>query len=151
LHSDFETWHIEDGMPRMRAVSCVIALTANYEFNGPLLVMPGSHERYVPCVGETPADHYKHSLRKQEYGIPEPQALMKLAEEYGIQSITGEAGSVMFFDCNLMHGSNSNITPYPRINAFFVYNSIENQLELPHGNLSPRPNHIAARNYCTEL
>ena len=23
-HSDFETWHIEDGMPRMRALSCSI-------------------------------------------------------------------------------------------------------------------------------
>ena len=29
-HSDFETWHAEDGMPSMRAVSCSIALTENY-------------------------------------------------------------------------------------------------------------------------
>src|SRR5690606_35281076 len=36
-HSDFETWHAEDGMPRMRAVSCTISLTPNHEFNGPLM------------------------------------------------------------------------------------------------------------------
>ena len=28
-HSDFETWHVEDGMPRMRALSCSILLTDN--------------------------------------------------------------------------------------------------------------------------
>ncbi|NYT64736.1 phytanoyl-CoA dioxygenase family protein [Alcaligenaceae bacterium] len=26
-HSDFETWHVEDGMPRMRALSCSVLLT----------------------------------------------------------------------------------------------------------------------------
>ena len=41
-HSDFETWHAEDGMPKLRAVSCSIALTDNYPFNGGLMVMPGS-------------------------------------------------------------------------------------------------------------
>ena len=53
-HSDFETWHAEDGMPRMRAVSISISLTDNYSFNGPLMIMPGSHKTYVSCVGETP-------------------------------------------------------------------------------------------------
>ena len=71
-HSDFETWHVEDGMPRMRAVSCVVLLTENNEHNGPLLLMPGSHTHYISCVGETPDDHYKQSLKKQEYGIADP-------------------------------------------------------------------------------
>src|SRR5690606_29134299 len=41
-HSDLETWHIEDGMPRMRAVSVSINLSASHEFNGPLMLVPGS-------------------------------------------------------------------------------------------------------------
>lgn len=53
-HSDFETWHIEDGMPRMRCVSVSISLTLSTEFNGPLMLAPGSHRIYVRCVGETP-------------------------------------------------------------------------------------------------
>lgn len=28
-HSDFETWHVEDGMPRLRALSISITLTEN--------------------------------------------------------------------------------------------------------------------------
>src|SRR5690606_35110836 len=41
-HSDFETWHVEDGMPRMRALSMSITLTENYPHNGPLMLIPGS-------------------------------------------------------------------------------------------------------------
>src|SRR5699024_11053721 len=65
-HSDFETWHIEDGMPRMRAISVSIALSDNYTFNGPLMLIPGSHNYYVTCVGETPDENYKESLIKQK-------------------------------------------------------------------------------------
>ena len=144
-HSDFETWHIEDGMPRMRALSCSIALTDNNEFNGPLMVIPGSHKQYISCVGETPENHYKKSLRKQEYGVPDKALLTELVQQHGIVAPKGKAGSVIFFECNLMHGSNSNITPYPRTNAFFVYNSIENALVSPYGAVKPRPEHIAAR------
>ncbi|RUP34312.1 MAG: hypothetical protein EKK51_02755 [Mycolicibacterium sp.] len=31
-HSDFETWHAEDGMADIRAVSCSITLTRNYPY-----------------------------------------------------------------------------------------------------------------------
>jgi ectoine hydroxylase len=44
-----------------------------------------------------------------------------------------------------MHGSNGNITPYPRSNVFFVYNSIENRLQDPFCGLKPRPEYIATR------
>lgn len=146
-HSDFETWHVEDGMPRMRAVSCVILLTESNEFNGPLMFMPGSHAHYISCAGETPEDetpedHCKQFLRKQAY---DPAALSFLAERGGIQSVKGPAGSVVFFDCNTMHGSGSNTSPDPRANLFFVYNSVENTLEGPRGGLKPRPEFIATR------
>jgi ectoine hydroxylase len=144
-HSDFETWHVEDGMPRMRALSVSISLTENYDFNGPLMVMPGSHNVFVSCVGQTPEDHYKESLRKQEYGVPDHDSLKRLADKGGIVAPTGPAGSAVFFDCNTMHGSNSNITPYPRSNVFFVYNSVENALQEPFCGLTPRPEHVATR------
>lgn len=144
-HSDFETWHVEDGMPRMRAVSCVVLLTENNEFNAPLMLVPGSHMHYIACVGQTPQDHYKKSLRKQEFGVPDPTSLGFLIERGGLQSAKGPAGSVLFFDCNLMHGSNSNISPFPRSNLFCVYNSVENHLEAPQHGLRPRPEFMAAR------
>jgi ectoine hydroxylase len=150
-HSDFETWHVEDGVPHMRMVSCSISLTPNTEHNGPLMLMPGSHQRFVSCVGETPANHYKASLKRQEVGVPDDASLTQLAHECGITSPKGPAGSVTFFDCNTMHGSNSNITPMPRSNVFVVYNSVENTPLAPFCGLAPRPNFIAEREEFTPL
>ncbi|QGQ25199.1 ectoine hydroxylase [Gimesia benthica] len=147
-HSDFETWHVEDGMPRMRAVSCSLLLTDNYEFNAPLMLMPGSHRKYVSCVGETPEDHYLTSLQKQELGIPDKDSLRELVDEHGIVQGEGPAGTLVLFDCNTMHGSNGNITPFPRSNLFFVYNSVWNQLDEPFGQKKYRPEFIASRKYC---
>ena len=146
-HSDFETWHSEDGMPNMHAVSCSISLTKNYEFNGPLMVIPGSHKEFVSCSGKTPDEHYKQSLKRQEIGTPDKKILEQMVEKNKIVSAKGDAGSVIIFDCNIMHGSNGNITPYPRSNVFFVYNSIHNKLVEPFCGLNPRPDYIAEREF----
>lgn len=144
-HSDFETWHVEDGMPRMRALSCSILLTDNNACNGPLMLVPGSHQQFISCQGVTPDDHYKKSLKKQEYGVPDSLSLQLLVEQGGIEPMIAKAGSVVFFDCNTMHGSAGNISPWPRANVFMVYNSVENVLGDPKYGLKPRPEHIATR------
>jgi ectoine hydroxylase len=144
-HSDFETWHVEDGMPRMRALSMSISLTENFACNGPLMLIPGSHKRYVMCEGQTPENHYLVSLKKQEYGVPSEACLTTLAAQGGIVSAIGEPGSVIVFDCNVMHGSNGNITPLPRSNIFFVYNALSNQVVNPFGTRAPRPEHLCTR------
>ncbi len=144
-HSDFETWHMEDGMPRMRALSASVLLTDNSSINGPLMLVTGSHRRYVRCAGETPINHFKQSLVAQRYGVPDPQALTQLAKEGEIVEATGPAGTVVFFDCNVMHGSTGNLSPFPRHNVFFVYNSVENRLRAPYCGLPPRPDFLGER------
>ncbi|UXC91465.1 ectoine hydroxylase [Sphingobium sp. RSMS] len=144
-HSDFETWHVEDGMPRMRALSMSVLLAENTPHNGPLMLVPGSHHSFLTCVGETPEDHYRTSLKRQEYGVPDEDSLAELAHQHGIVAPTGKPGSVVIFDCNIMHGSNGNITPFPRANAFLVYNAVSNRLVTPFGVDKPRPEFIAAR------
>jgi ectoine hydroxylase len=146
-HSDFETWHAEDGMPRPRALSVSILLTENHPYNGPVMVIPGSHRSYIRCMGWQPKNHYQQSLKKQEYGVPDPVSLEVLVNNGGIEAPTGPAGSVLFFECNLMHGSNGNITPYPRSNVFFVYNSVENACVEPFYAEERRPEYIAARSF----
>jgi ectoine hydroxylase len=146
-HSDFETWHAEDGMPRMRAVSISISLTDNHSFNGPLMIMPGSHKTYVSCVGETPDDNYKQSLVMQGAGTPDPDTLTRLANKHGIDVMTGKPGGATMFDCNCMHGSNGNITPFPRSNVFIVFNSVENTCVEPFAAPAPRPEFIGARDF----
>ncbi|MEH6389373.1 MULTISPECIES: ectoine hydroxylase [Pseudomonas] len=144
-HSDFETWHVEDGLPRMRTVSFSILLTDNHPFNGPLMLIPGSHKQYISCVGKTPENHYQRSLRKQELGVPDEGSLQELFQSKGVDMATGPAGSVVLFDCNTLHGSNSNITPSPRSNLFFVYNHVDNLPVEPFGKVPPRPDFVAER------
>ncbi|ESP96356.1 ectoine hydroxylase [Streptomyces sp. CHA1] len=146
-HSDFETWHAEDGLPRMRAVSVSIALTENYDTNGGLMIMPGSHRTYVGCNGVTPKDNYKRSLQMQDAGIPSDEVLTEFADRHGIKLFTGKAGSATWFDCNAMHGSGDNITPYPRSNVFIVFNSVENAAEEPFAAPVRRPEFIGARDF----
>ncbi|ARF54740.1 ectoine hydroxylase [Streptomyces gilvosporeus] len=146
-HSDFETWHSEDGLPRMRTVSVSIALTENYATNGGLMIMPGSHRTFLGCAGETPKDNYKKSLQMQDAGTPSDDALTKLAEAHGIKLFTGRAGSATWFDCNCMHGSGDNITPFPRSNVFIVFNSVENAAEEPFAAPVRRPDYIGARDF----
>ncbi|MFP3990464.1 ectoine hydroxylase [Streptomyces sp. E11-3] len=146
-HSDFETWHAEDGLPNMRTVSVSIALTRNYDTNGGLMIMPGSHRTFLGCAGATPKDNYKKSLQMQDAGTPSDEALTKLASEYGIRLFTGEAGSATWFDCNAMHGSGDNITPYPRSNFFLVFNSVENTAVEPFAAPIRRPEFIGARDF----
>jgi len=101
-HSDFETWHAEDGMLRMRAVTAQIFLSDVTPENGPLMLIPGSH---------------LHSSARA----------VELIERNGIVTATGPAGSMVLFDCNLLHGSNGNITPMPRTTLSIVYNSVDNR------------------------
>jgi len=144
-HSDFETWHVEDGMPRMRALSVSVFLTESHEFNGPLMLIPGSQETYIRCAGSTPENNYENSLRRQEYGVPTQEALEVLLEGKEIIAPKGPAGSVVFFDCNTMHGSNGNLSPTPRVNLFAVYNSVENAVVDPFCERLPRPEYLAER------
>ena len=144
-HSDFETWHVEDGMPSMRALSISITLTENDETNGSLMLIPCSHQKYVVCEGDTPEEHFKSSLKKQEYGVPDEASLSQLVDEGGIYTAKGKPGSMVVFDCNTMHGSNGNITPKPRSNIFIVYNALSNQVVEPFCNRLPRPEYICTR------
>ncbi|MCZ7461077.1 ectoine hydroxylase [Streptomyces sp. WMMC940] len=146
-HSDFETWHAEDGLPHMRTVSVSIALTENYDTNGGLMIMPGSHKTFLGCAGETPKDNYKKSLQMQDAGTPSDEALTAFADRHGIRLFTGRAGSATWFDCNAMHGSGDNITPYARSNVFIVFNSVENAAREPFAAPVPRPTFIGARDF----
>ncbi len=144
-HSDFETWHAEDGLAAPRTVSLSLALTDNYPFNGGLMVMPGSQHTFVSCTGSTPANHYKESLKEQEVGTPDRDTLRALAHRCGIDQFTGPAGSALLFDANMMHGSGNNITPFPRSNIFIVFNSVDNIPGAPFAAPTQRPGWVASR------
>ncbi|XP_078610463.1 ectoine dioxygenase-like [Branchiostoma floridae x Branchiostoma japonicum] len=144
-HSDFETWHVEDGMPRPRSLSCMVLMTRNLPQNGALMAIPGSHRHYISCAGPTPDNHWVTSIHKRYIGLPSHEALLQIMQEGGIHYCTGDEGSVLFFDCNLLHGSHTNFSPWDRMNLFLVYNSLHNKLVAPFGPPKPRPEHLGCR------
>lgn len=149
-HSDFETWHAEDGLPAMRTLSMSILLTDNTPANGPLLLVPGSHRWFLSCTEPTPADHFRSSLREQRVGIPDETHIASLARD-GISTAIGHAGTVVVFDSNTLHGSGNNISPWPRSNLFLVYNSTENLPNAPYCGRPPRPPFVAERHHLQAL
>ncbi|MAT50739.1 MAG: phytanoyl-CoA dioxygenase [Porticoccaceae bacterium] len=144
-HSDFETWHVEDGMPRMRALTAWIMLTENHPDNGPLMVMPGSHKHYISCTGRTGAENYRTSLKKQVLGVPSKETMKEVAQTHPVAGIYGKPGTLVIHECNLLHGSEDNSSPDPRTVLMFVYNSIENRPVSPYGGQKPRPHYLASR------
>jgi ectoine hydroxylase len=146
-HSDFETWHCEDGLPGCRCLTAWIMLTDNTQFNGPLYVIPGSHKKYVGCKGETPKDNYKQSLKKQEYGVPSKKAIEMLCKDHELVAVLGKAGTLVIHDGNTMHGSPDNISPYDRTNAFFVFNSVENKPVQPFGAKTTRADFLCLKDF----
>ncbi|MFI6934711.1 phytanoyl-CoA dioxygenase family protein [Streptomyces sp. NPDC050287] len=149
-HQDFYFWEHEDGMSEPRAVNVVIHLDAANEFNGPLMLIPGSHRETgisaegnpVEPDGEVQGWERTVSARLK-YRIGS-ETLRKLVDTHGITSIKGTAGCILFFDPRVVHGSVGNMTPYDRSLLIISYNSTENQLrEVPH----PRPEFLAGREY----
>ncbi|AZM57453.1 ectoine hydroxylase [Streptomyces sp. WAC 01529] len=148
-HSDFETWHSEDGMPAPRALSFSVALTDNLPFNGPLMIIPGSQRTFVPSVGQTPPGYHKLSLlgKNLPAGPADRAAVTALAERHGIRQFTGAAGSAVMFDCNCLHASGGNVSPFARTNLFVVYNSVDNPLTTPYAAPEARPGYLADRDF----
>lgn len=132
-HSDFETWHTEDGLPNCRCLTAWIMLTDNTEFNGPLFLIKGSHKKYISCKGFTPDDNYKNSLRNQMYGVPSANAIEQIMKTGELTGAFGKAGTLVIHDGNVLHGSCDNMSPYSRTNSFFVYNSTQNRPVKPFG------------------
>ena len=132
-------------MPVPRALSCVVYLMDTMPQNGALMVIPGSHMTFISCSGEAPENHWTESLRRQIYGMPDKKFVTSLANKYGIKYATGKAGTVLMFDCNLVHGSHSNISPWGRTSLFSVYNSVTNVVGPPIYASKPRPEHVCTR------
>lgn len=144
-HSDFETWHAEDGMPGMRALSATVLLTDEVSADGSLKFIPGSHRTFVACPGETPDTDHQRALRRQMAGKP-PSLFLDLLEEHGgVQELVAPAGSVVLMDCNLMHGAGKNTSDFLRANLFYVYNAVSNALGKPFAANAARPEFIATR------
>lgn len=160
-HQDFLYWHKEDNMPTVRVLSAVLFLQDVNDFNGPMLVIPGSHKKgminLMPHEKFRPRESTRNDIYQNKpswtstltadlkYKI-DKDILARLVEENNIFSVKSTAGFVLLFHGNLLHASAGNLSPWDRFSVFITYNSVENTL----GEVEkPRPEFIAHRDFRT--
>ena len=151
-HQDYVFWREEDGMPTARVTNVAVFLDEVNEFNGPLLLIPGSHREEVIEVegrSEIPAAYadsptwITNLTADLKYSLPR-EIVARLVKRHGIVAPKGPAGSVLIFHPNLVHGSVQNISPFERTIVCVTYNSIFNT---PPALEKMRPAFLSSRDF----
>ena len=121
-HQDFPPWHMIDGMSEPRCVMVSVFIDDCSAAKSPLLVVPGSHRHGL-------IDSKLHDDAKgQGYDLYhiDRATMERLADEGGIEALIGPAGSVCFIQCNVLHGSANNVSPWRRAIMYLIYNAVSN-------------------------
>lgn len=125
-HQDFSAWHRGDGLPEPRAIMVAVFLHDCTPANGPLLVIPGSHRSAMDEILAREKDVQGYADERVT-----TETLKALADRTGIQDLCGKAGTVAFIHPTLLHGSATNMTPWPRSILYFNYNACSNYPRAP--------------------
>ena len=135
-HQDYGTWKNDDWMPEARAMNVAIFLDDVNEFNGPLMFIPGSHQRSVLAAG--------HDTSTTSYPLwtIAPATITKLVERGGIVAPKGPPGSMILFHSCLVHASTSNLSPWNRVSVYLSLCAVSN-----HIRRFKRPEYIAHRDF----
>ena len=135
-HQDYSTYLVGDGMPANRLVNVLIFLDEVNEFNGPLMLVPGSHR------GEAIKNDVDDATTSYPIRALDNSRVASAVEVNGIVAPKGPAGSVIFANTNIIHGSASNVSPWDRVLISLTLNSVENK---HHG--SSRPEWVVMNNF----
>jgi ectoine hydroxylase len=121
-HQDYPTYKIDDLMPTTRAVNCMIFVDEVTEFNGPLMIVPGT-QKYKVKIGavDTSVTPYPHGR------YPDVDWIKPLMAGRGIVAPKGKPGSIIFMDLLTVHGSGPNMSPWHRSVMSLTLNSVENK------------------------
>ncbi|HEY3897781.1 MAG TPA: phytanoyl-CoA dioxygenase family protein [Chthoniobacter sp.] len=150
-HQDYLYWLKEDGMPTPNVLSAVVFLNTVDDFNGPLLLIPGSQKlgtidldvekKYSELDA---AESWKPTLTADlKYKISK-RTLTRALSTSGIVAAKGAPGFVVLFHGNTLHASAGNLSPVDRLSIFISYNPVANALR-PIEN--PRPTFISERDF----
>lgn len=151
-HQDYIFWLKEDGLPECQLVNISVFLDDVTEFNGPLMLIPGSHrEGVIDLVGDQGVpegydgapDWISNLTADLKYSI-DRNTLIRLVTAGGIQAPKGPAGSLLLFHPNAVHASVSNLSPFDRSMALVTYNRVDN---LPVEGGMKRPDFLAGRDF----
>ena len=135
-HQDYGTWKNDDLMPEARAMNVAIFLDGVNEFNGPLMLIPGSHK-----LGVIEADHDTSTTSYPLWTINH-DTIRKLVERGGIVAPKGPPGSMILFHSCLVHASTSNLSPWNRVSVYLSLCAVSNRIQR-----FKRPEYIAHRDF----
>jgi len=120
-HYDFATHHGEDGVPEPVALNLHVFLDDVNEFNGALWFLRGSHRHGpVPATLDTITTSYP-------LWVVDNVTVARLANDGGIVSATGPAGTGLIFGDCLVHGSPPNMSPWDRRIFSLIVNPVANR------------------------
>ncbi|MGI9601182.1 MAG: phytanoyl-CoA dioxygenase family protein, partial [Acidimicrobiales bacterium] len=141
-HQDFGTYHRVDGVPEARGILIAVFLDDVTQFNAPLLAVPGSHRKgLVSTARVDPSVPDHEAVAKYRYDITD-ETMAGLVDRYGLEAITASAGSVLFMDMTVVHGSSVNISPQRRLLLYVNVCPVDNR-----GDTFARPEYYAARDF----
>ena len=141
-HQDFGTYHRVDGVPRPDGIMIGVFLDDITQCNAPLMAVPGSHrEGVVSEARVNPAAEDHTGAARYRYDISH-ETMTRLIERYGLETITAPAGSIVFMDMQVVHGSTVNITPLRRVILYLNVCTTDNR-----GASFARPEYLAARDF----
>lgn len=136
-HQDYGSW-ANDGIQRPDLLTIMVGLDPATELNGCLYFLPGSHKH-----GRL--DPYFDTSTAYKVWSVTPADMKRMIKDHGEPvAITGKAGSLTVFDCNLMHASGHNLSANDRWQAYFCYNRCANR---PMDVEKPRPDWVRSRNW----
>ena len=108
-HQDFYSWY-DDGVLFPRLITVGVAVEPATRENGCMQVVPGSHR--MGRIGHGGFDLVRFELAKEKLGVVHCEL---------------DVGDVVFFDCNTLHGSDSNPTDLARVLLLISYNAASNE------------------------
>ncbi len=134
-HQDYGYW-LWDGAKKPRFVSVMILLDKATLNNGCLMVVAKSHKsgRQEHYLDENTTS-YKQWCLNTDF-------LKENVKDEDIIHVIGEPGDVLFFDCNIVHGSGHNMSPLSRNTFIIAYNAIDN---IPENVENPRPDWVVSK------
>lgn len=151
-HQDFIFWRYEDQLPAPRLLTVVIFLDEVTEFNGPLVLIPGSHREgmiHVVPRGENPPGYEHHPewvanfTARLKYGLSQ-DVVRRVAATRGLVAPKGPPGSLLIVDPNLVHASGTNISPDDWYLCLLTYSHIDN---IPQRREHQRPEFLVSRDF----
>ena len=141
-HQDFGTYHRVDGVPEPRGIMIAVFCDEVNDLNAPLLAVPGSHsEGLVSTASVDPDSPDFEQVSKYRYDIT-PSTMARLVDDYGLRTIKATAGSLLFMDMTVVHGSSVNISPLRRLLLYINVCPVDNR-----GESFERPEYYAARDF----